>query len=50
VPTGEEDSLWQRIKQLRAEGYIVVESGQPDGFIHHLVFQNEQWQLVSGDK
>ena len=50
VPTGEEDSLWQRIKQLRAEGYIVVESGQPDGFSHHLVFQNRQWQLVSGDK
>ena len=50
VPAGEEDSLWQRIKQLRAEGYIVVESGQPDGFNHHLVFQNRQWQLVSGDK
>ena len=50
VPTGEEDSLWQQIKQLRTEGYIVVESGQPDGFSHHLDFQNGQWQLVSGDK
>jgi ATP phosphoribosyltransferase regulatory subunit len=50
VPTGEEGSLWQQIQQLRAEGYIVVESGQPDGFDHHLDFQNGQWQLVSGDK
>ena len=50
VPTGEEDSLWQRIKQLRSEGYIVVESGQPDGFDHYLDFLNGQWQLVSGDK
>jgi ATP phosphoribosyltransferase regulatory subunit len=50
VPTGEENSLWQRIQQLRAEGYIVVESGQPDGFDHHLDFQDGQWQLVSGDK
>jgi ATP phosphoribosyltransferase regulatory subunit len=50
VPTGEEDSLWQRIKQLRTEGYIVVESGQPEGFSHQLDFQNGQWQLVSGDK
>ena len=50
VPTGEEDSLWQQIQQLRVEGYIVVESGQPDGFDHHLDFQDGQWQLVSGDK
>jgi ATP phosphoribosyltransferase regulatory subunit len=50
VPSGEEDSLWQRIKQLRTEGYVVVESGQPDGFSHHLDFQNGQWHLVSGDK
>jgi ATP phosphoribosyltransferase regulatory subunit len=50
VPTGEEGSLWQQIQQLRAEGYIVVESGQPDGFDHQLDFQNGQWQLVSGDK
>ena len=50
VPSGEEDSLWQRIKQLRTEGYVVVESGQPDDFSHHLDFQNGQWQLVSGDK
>ena len=50
VPPGEEGSLWQQIQQLRAEGYIVVESGQPDGFSHHLEFQNGQWQLVSGDK
>ena len=50
VPTGQEDSLWHRIKQLRAEGYIVVESGQPAGFSHHLDFQNGQWQLLSGDK
>ena len=49
-PTGEENSLWQQIQQLRAEGYIVVESGQPDGFDHHLDFQDGQWQLVSGDK
>jgi ATP phosphoribosyltransferase regulatory subunit len=50
VPSGEEDSLWQRIKQLRTEGYVVVESGQPDDFSHHLDFQNGQWHLVSGDK
>jgi ATP phosphoribosyltransferase regulatory subunit len=50
VPPGEEGSLWQQIQQLRAEGYIVVESGQPDGFDHHLDFLNGQWQLVSGDK
>ena len=50
VPSGEEDSLWQRIKQLRTEGYVVVESGQPDGFSHHLDFQNGQWHLASGDK
>ena len=50
VPAGEEDSLWQQIQQLRVEGYIVVESGQPDGFDHHLDFQDGQWQLVSGDK
>jgi len=50
VPAGEENSVWQRIQQLRAEGYIVVESGQPGGFDHHLDFQNGQWQLVSGDK
>ena len=48
--SAEEDSLWQRIKQLRTEGYVVVESGQPDGFSHHLDFQNGQWHLVSGDK
>jgi len=50
VPPGEEGSLWEQIQQLRAEGYIVVESGQPDGFDHHLDFLNGQWQLVSGDK
>jgi ATP phosphoribosyltransferase regulatory subunit len=50
VPAGEENSLWQQIQQLRAEGYIVVESGQPNGFDHHLDFQDGQWQLVSGDK
>ena len=50
VPAGEEDSLWQQIQQLRVEGYIVVESGQPDGFDHHLDFQDGQWQLVPGDK
>ena len=50
VPAGEEDSLWRQIQQLRVEGYIVVESGQPDGFDHHLDFQDGQWQLVSGDK
>jgi ATP phosphoribosyltransferase regulatory subunit len=48
VPNGEEDSLWQKIQQLRAEGYIVVESGQPDEFDHHLNFQDGRWQLVLG--
>ena len=50
VPSGEENSLWQQVQKLRTEGYIVVESGQPDGFDHQLIFQNGHWQLVSGDK
>ena len=49
VPSGAEYSLWQRIQQLRLDGFTVVESGQPDGFDYRLEFHNDQWQLLSGE-
>jgi ATP phosphoribosyltransferase regulatory subunit len=49
VPSGAEYSLWQKIQQLRSDGYTVVESGQPDDFDYRLEFQNDQWQLLSGE-
>lgn len=50
VLQGEQSTLWQEIKQLRAAGYIVVESGNPEEFDHRLIFKSGKWQLEPGDK
>lgn len=40
-------ALWETIRRLRNEGYIVIESGEidPNGFV--LVEQNAGWQLLA---
>ena len=49
VPTGQEKSLWQKIQQLREQGYVVLESGSANGHDFELVFQEGDWQLVQGE-
>lgn len=49
VPNGQEKSLWQKIQQLREQGYVVLESGSVNGHDFELVFQDGDWQLVQGE-
>ena len=49
VPEGEENSLWEKMQQLRAEGYVVLESGSANGHDFELIFREENWQLVQGE-
>ncbi|MBO6563220.1 MAG: ATP phosphoribosyltransferase regulatory subunit [Pseudomonadales bacterium] len=49
VPEGEENSLWEKMQQLRAEGYVVLESGSANGHDFELIFREKNWQLVQGE-
>jgi len=49
IPEGQEGSLWEKMQQLRAEGYVVLESGSANGHEFELIFKEGYWQLVQGE-
>ncbi|MBL6691088.1 MAG: ATP phosphoribosyltransferase regulatory subunit [Pseudomonadales bacterium] len=50
IPEGQDGSLWEKMQQLRGEGYVVLESGSSNDHDYELIYQDGNWQLVQGEK
>jgi ATP phosphoribosyltransferase regulatory subunit len=49
-PEGFGKGLWKKTEELRAKGYIVVESGDPENYELLLRYEAGEWQMISGKK